>query len=1499
VQASNLVNPFAPPFNGPQERTMLAMQPTMPLRDEGEWRQELTDLRREVAQMRSVIKDAASVEALMQERSGRELGENATRHLSAQIEETLARETTTLRADNADLRASLTESLRLLAEERRERQADTAEANKRLKDLQNFTEDRTTRLESLARGSEQRLNESRAALQEADKLREVSEYKALNAVAKEARTSEASLQREQQSRESMCADLEARWRGLLNEEKQMRAKETDALAVQLSRCEDAIVSEREVQSTRTAEVAARLEDVARTLQEEVRSRQVEFQQMVTQVEELRGSLHNEVRDRQDADDMILKRIMVNEGALEQHTDRICSIEKELMVLKQSTLDLRGVAQAEATTREEATGRLQNLLDNEIRAREQSCQSLAARNDDSVARLEQFTRTVVAEERALREDDDSQLGARVVAVTEELNFEKARATSQDRELAQGIQVVREALQDETASRRQEIALAVKGLDELREGLAELSVARERGEARLSEQTSALDAALRDECLTREAAERKALTERAELQDGVLRLDRLLEELRSSTARRLDEERRAREEADVEQQAREEAASKIMLKLQSMIKDEQESREQGQTALQNRVLAGEQALGAERCDREDRDRSIAARLSETSEDLAELRAGVRESLQRCQDLALLREALLEEKAERQNEEAALEAALKDQQVRLEQLTQAREQLDRRLDSRVADLFEKIDIECRDRASGDQECLKRLAEEHADRCESLAAERRRTDETICRCEKALTDKIREEAGIRENSVNCLEAKDVELREAIDGVRKWRVEQYNELVFELSKVTEMLSEEAKSRQQQDQVLANEVSRLREEAVEESTGRKVADRSIQEEVREVLQRLERESENWLSQERERWRAIEELRDLATAETSRREAVDGDLRQLVNKEVLTREEALAAAMRAFQLANVQTNEDWRAALRNEASVREESTVRTDQQIVEVRSAIQDTRAVVEQREEETRQRFKATAEALSSEEDARRSEDEVLQKVLEEHRQALVSERNERSSGEHAIAERFLFFEGQLREEAAQREGGERRTAKDILELQSRLQAEQACREDSDVKLDQRIHSEVAMREEACLRETKQREEADQAVLEAWRRGLTEEQALREEDRRDTISKLQQMQRDQQQEHEERMRADRELSAGLSRLQTLEKEEEETRTEHCERLGAAIERLQDELRATGPLREEVLRKATEYTDQVRGVLNKEILARSAKVDALDEAVREVRMRVGDEVQARESAVRAVADAIIEERTQREEGQIRERHLAEEEIQRTLQAVRKARDEDERRIADRLLELSGAISEERDLRGEALRCERQKLLDVKEELVREQKALERELSKQSQALSVTMDEQVRRTKEVDSTLGNIAERCDATRAELAAEVLKRETEVRNLDQRAVEFTNMLAAEAKERRDMDLNLRRNIEEESNLRETAFAADRRARLENKSFAIAGVPVTAADSAIVAADLTSMERNTRSAIGEMQDRLVQAEMRQKSAEERTVSMLDAIMSGLAGPGH
>merc|ERR1719428_85643 len=207
---------------------------------------QVEQLRREVSELRLKAEDAAPRAALMEERSGRELGEGAMRQVSAKLEEALARETVALRADNADLRASLTESLRLLADERKERQADTAEAAKRIKDLQNFTEERTQRNEGLARAAQTQANENRTSLQELEQLREMSEFRVLAAVSEESRCREQALQREQQARESACAELEQRWRILLNEERTLRNKDNDALVLQVRRCEDSLRAEKEV-----------------------------------------------------------------------------------------------------------------------------------------------------------------------------------------------------------------------------------------------------------------------------------------------------------------------------------------------------------------------------------------------------------------------------------------------------------------------------------------------------------------------------------------------------------------------------------------------------------------------------------------------------------------------------------------------------------------------------------------------------------------------------------------------------------------------------------------------------------------------------------------------------------------------------------------------------------------------------------------------------------------------------------------------------------------------------------------------------------------------------------------------------------------------------------------------------------------------------------------------------------------------------------------------------
>ena len=132
------------------------------------------------------------------------------RQASVRFEEDLTRETVALRADNADLRASLPESLRHLAEERNERQADTTEAAKRLQDLLNFTEEQTQRTEGLARAAQTQTNVHRTSLQELEQLCEMSEFRVLAAVWDESRPREQALRCEQQARESACAELEQR-----------------------------------------------------------------------------------------------------------------------------------------------------------------------------------------------------------------------------------------------------------------------------------------------------------------------------------------------------------------------------------------------------------------------------------------------------------------------------------------------------------------------------------------------------------------------------------------------------------------------------------------------------------------------------------------------------------------------------------------------------------------------------------------------------------------------------------------------------------------------------------------------------------------------------------------------------------------------------------------------------------------------------------------------------------------------------------------------------------------------------------------------------------------------------------------------------------------------------------------------------------------------------------------------------------------------------------------
>merc|ERR1719265_1813091 len=163
---------------------------------------------------------------------------------------------------------------------------------------------------------------------------------------------------------------------------------------------------------------------------------------------------------------------------------------------------------------------------------------------------------------------------------------------------------------------------------------------------------------------------------------------------------------------------------------------------------------------------------------------------------------------------------------------------------------------------------------------------------------------------------------------------------------------------------------------------------------------------------------------------------------------------------------------------------------------------------------------------------------------------------------------------------------------------------------------------------------------------------------------------------------------------------------------------------------------------------------------------------LQEAVRDVRLMISDETQAREAEVKAVAESLVEEKAQREDALARERRVGEEEVVRAVQVARKAREEEERRLQDKLLEVASAVNEERDLRQEALRQERQKNIDAKEELCREIQGVQRETTKVAKQVEKSIEENARRFKEVDVRLADLLERTESNRDAIAAEVMKR-------------------------------------------------------------------------------------------------------------------------------
>jgi len=106
---------------------------------------------------------------------------------------------------------------------------------------------------------------------------------------------------------------------------------------------------------------------------------------------------------------------------------------------------------------------------------------------------------------------------------------------------------------------------------------------------------------------------------------------------------------------------------------LVQAEASSREKEARVAERRIVTLEQARTADLGDREEEKRNAGIRMNSLGDNIGEARAEMRKALQKCDDFAALRETLLSESAARQSQERNLEMAVKEQEVKIEQVQQ----------------------------------------------------------------------------------------------------------------------------------------------------------------------------------------------------------------------------------------------------------------------------------------------------------------------------------------------------------------------------------------------------------------------------------------------------------------------------------------------------------------------------------------------------------------------------------------------------------------------------------------------------------------------------------------------------------------------------------------------------------------------------------------------------------------------------------------------------------
>eukprot|EP00434_Breviolum_minutum_P027776 symbB.v1.2.024564.t1/scaffold2335.1/size81964/2 len=1249
------------------------------------------------------------------------------------------------------------------------------------------------------------------------------------------------------------SELETRFRKMLSDERASRFQESGVLQEQLGRMEENMSIEREVQGKRMAEVVGKLDKVWKELENEKDTRQVQMKELGGRQDNLRSSFLDGTREIREIEDDQTKHVGELEVTVESLSERM---EQEVKQLRQSILDLRQQLHGEISSREDSCSVIRNSLDTETKTRMQAVDKNMQLHEDLEIRVERAFRALLHDERVSREDTYTLLDERLSSVTQELNFEKAKLAAQGRDHSQSMMQLKDAIISESTARRDELDVALKSFQQLANTVQQES--ERNKEEKLIQAISTLEVSLQEEASTRDLGLKMCQEELMEARLMLSKETGLREEMEAKLLRRADEERSATEESLLKLQtamAAAEASGLTSQKMRSMLEEERQGRQQGLEQLEALIQKNDSFLGEERSLREEQYHLLGGRLSQLHGEVEDVRQRAREAVGRCEELRTLQESISQQKAERQAETSTMQLSLNEVSLRLEQLQQAADTMNRGMHQKFTELQQVVEEEAQLRSAGDEELSRKQVANMEAIPRALGAERSSRTEALSKLEDALRQEHADERQRQAQLFEASEGRWQQLREATEDAIKHRVEQHSHLALEVSKVADALGEETRSRQKDQKALQSDVKRIGEEAQSMQMLRRQAEEGLREQISMTLQRLEQAQETMLKQVGyvtvpwrvflfgkssvfQHWKdseiktSVGELSSWLSTESSTRQAACEQLQKEIQQDAMAKEELVSVANKSMQRVTARV-EELRSSLRDEGLELQELRSRVEQQGLQAREALDDMRTWSEKREAPVRNRqvdltdrVKEVVEAQRLELQSSKMKHQHLEEALEEVRRAMLAAGLERRSAEEGLVSRLQHIEADLADEVVARKGEQERLDRELMTTIAKLQEEIAFREEAVSKVTQSLTEQVPVLEHLLQKESKNREEALVQALQPLHKGLKAAEMAREEMQKNMATKVQQLSEEQQQEREERSRLLRDVHAGLSKLQRMQAEEEEIRSQENERLAAAVESFQEVNRNLKESYEELRQRSYDSSEQLRSMLSRESMTRQGKLEAVDTIVREIRSQLSTEIQQREVAVKHLSGEIYAEAKAREEATSRDRRAMEEDVTKAIREHRKSREEEERKVQERLLEMGAKLSEEREQRLEQLRVERLKLEEVKEQLQGQRKAFQQALEKQSYAVQRMEEWKANSTEATEGQMLRLHKGCDELRQDLLAETQRIENVCRVVEGKTMEVESLLRGESAKRKALDATLREALEVETTQRLEQMAMERAQR-------------------------------------------------------------------------